>query len=55
MHSLLMSIGQALTVIEYLIANGSERAVDDIVEHTFQISVRVVLSNPDNDVIHFRQ
>lgn len=29
---------KALTVIEYLIANGSERAVDDIVEHTFQIS-----------------
>ncbi|KAG6504122.1 hypothetical protein ZIOFF_036452 [Zingiber officinale] len=29
---------KALTVIEYLIANGSERAVDDILEHTFQIS-----------------
>ncbi|RWR78196.1 Epsin domain-containing protein [Cinnamomum micranthum f. kanehirae] len=29
---------KALTVIEYLVANGSERAVDDIVEHTFQIS-----------------
>ncbi|KAL9259401.1 Clathrin interactor EPSIN 1-like protein [Drosera capensis] len=28
----------ALTVIEYLVANGSERAVDDIIEHTFQIS-----------------
>ncbi|XP_010914749.1 clathrin interactor EPSIN 1 [Elaeis guineensis] len=29
---------KALAVIEYLIANGSERAVDDILEHTFQIS-----------------
>ncbi|XP_042417227.1 clathrin interactor EPSIN 1-like isoform X1 [Zingiber officinale] len=29
---------KALTVIEYLLANGSERAVDDILEHTFQIS-----------------
>lgn len=29
---------KALAVIEYLIANGSERAVDDIIEHTFQIS-----------------
>ncbi|WOK98555.1 clathrin interactor EPSIN 1 [Canna indica] len=29
---------KALTVIEYLIANGSERAVDDILEHSFQIS-----------------
>ncbi|KAK9742057.1 hypothetical protein RND81_03G145500 [Saponaria officinalis] len=28
----------SLTVIEYLIANGAERAVDDIIEHTFQIS-----------------
>ncbi|KAL6980077.1 hypothetical protein U1Q18_021727 [Sarracenia purpurea var. burkii] len=28
----------ALAVIEYLVANGSERAVDDIIEHTFQIS-----------------
>uniref|UniRef100_A0A1D1YJL2 Clathrin interactor EPSIN 1 n=2 Tax=Anthurium amnicola TaxID=1678845 RepID=A0A1D1YJL2_9ARAE len=29
---------KALSVIEYLVANGSERAVDDILEHTFQIS-----------------
>ncbi|XP_074317329.1 clathrin interactor EPSIN 1-like [Silene latifolia] len=29
---------KALSVIEYLIANGSERAVDEIIEHTFQIS-----------------
>ncbi|XP_058091356.1 clathrin interactor EPSIN 1-like isoform X2 [Magnolia sinica] len=29
---------KALAVIEYLVANGSERAVDDILEHTFQIS-----------------
>lgn len=33
-------IYQALAVIEYLVAHGSERAVDDIIEHTFQISVR---------------
>ncbi|KAH6831138.1 hypothetical protein C2S53_009333 [Perilla frutescens var. hirtella] len=30
---------KALAVIEYLVAQGSERAVDDIVEHTYQISV----------------
>lgn len=29
---------KGLTVIEYLIANGSERAVDDILEHSFRIS-----------------
>ncbi|XP_052209550.1 clathrin interactor EPSIN 1 [Diospyros lotus] len=29
---------KALAVIEYLVANGSERAVDDIIEHTYQIS-----------------
>ncbi|XP_058067570.1 clathrin interactor EPSIN 1-like isoform X6 [Magnolia sinica] len=29
---------KALTVIEYLVANGSERALDDVLEHTFQIS-----------------
>lgn len=29
---------KALTVIEYLVAHGSDRAVDDIIEHTFQIS-----------------
>ncbi|KAK9141967.1 hypothetical protein Syun_011367 [Stephania yunnanensis] len=29
---------KALAVIEYLIAHGSEKAVDDIIEHTFQIS-----------------
>ena len=33
---------QALTVIEYLIANGSERAVDDILEHSFRISVQLL-------------
>ncbi|KAG0488873.1 hypothetical protein HPP92_007684 [Vanilla planifolia] len=31
-------IYKSLTVIEYLIANGSERAVDDIIEHSHQIS-----------------
>ncbi|KAF5196305.1 clathrin interactor EPSIN, partial [Thalictrum thalictroides] len=29
---------KALSVIEYLVAHGSERALDDIIEHTFQIS-----------------
>ncbi|XP_030530694.1 clathrin interactor EPSIN 1 isoform X2 [Rhodamnia argentea] len=29
---------KALAVVEYLVAHGSERAVDDIIEHTFQIS-----------------
>ncbi|XP_022861900.1 clathrin interactor EPSIN 1-like [Olea europaea var. sylvestris] len=29
---------KALAVIEYLVAHGSERSVDDIIEHTFQIS-----------------
>ncbi|XP_043721337.1 clathrin interactor EPSIN 1-like isoform X2 [Telopea speciosissima] len=29
---------KALTVIEYLVAHGSERVLDDITEHTFQIS-----------------
>ncbi|OIT08542.1 PREDICTED: clathrin interactor EPSIN 1-like isoform X1 [Nicotiana attenuata] len=29
---------KSLAVIEYLVAHGSERAVDDIIEHTYQIS-----------------
>nr|GMD44181.1 clathrin interactor EPSIN 1-like [Ipomoea batatas] len=29
---------KALVVIEYLVAHGSERSVDEIVEHTYQIS-----------------
>ncbi|KAG9157024.1 hypothetical protein Leryth_009068 [Lithospermum erythrorhizon] len=29
---------KSLAVIEYLVSHGSERAVDDIIEHTFQIS-----------------
>ncbi|KAH0936775.1 hypothetical protein HID58_004236 [Brassica napus] len=29
---------KALSVIEYLVSNGSERAVDEIIEHTYQIS-----------------
>jgi hypothetical protein len=33
---------QALTIIEYLIANGSERAVDNILDHYSKISVCVV-------------
>ena len=34
---------QALTIIEYLIANGSERAVDDILDHYSKISVCLIL------------
>ena len=34
---------QALSVIDYLISNGSERAVDEIIEHTYQISVSLFL------------
>lgn len=30
---------QGLTVLEYLVAHGSERVVDDIREHAYQISV----------------
>lgn len=37
---------QALAVIEYLVAHGSERAIDDIIEHTFQISVRTIFLDP---------
>ncbi|KAF8388910.1 hypothetical protein HHK36_025591 [Tetracentron sinense] len=33
-----ISSNQALAVVEYLVANRSERAIDDIIEHTFQIS-----------------
>ncbi|CAE6096796.1 unnamed protein product [Arabidopsis arenosa] len=29
---------KALAVVDYLISNGSERAVDEIIEHTYQIS-----------------
>uniref|UniRef100_A0A7N0V628 ENTH domain-containing protein n=1 Tax=Kalanchoe fedtschenkoi TaxID=63787 RepID=A0A7N0V628_KALFE len=29
---------KALTVLEYLIANGSERAVDEIIEHTYRLA-----------------
>ncbi|XVE70972.1 hypothetical protein DITRI_Ditri10aG0112700 [Diplodiscus trichospermus] len=34
---------KALAVIEYLISHGSERAVDDIIEQTFQISLLLPL------------
>lgn len=30
---------QALTVLEYLVAHGSERVIDEIREHAYQISV----------------
>jgi hypothetical protein len=36
---------QALTIIEYLIANGSERAVDNILDHYSKISVCVVCAS----------
>lgn len=32
---------QALAVVDYLISNGSERAVDEIIEHTYQLSVSI--------------
>jgi ENTH domain len=35
-----MTFSQALTVMEYLIANGSERALDDILDHSSRISVQ---------------
>ena len=35
-----MRVGfQALTVLEYLVAHGSERVIDEIKEHSYQISV----------------
>lgn len=34
---------QSLSVIEYLVAHGSERAVDEIVEHTYQIAVPIFI------------
>lgn len=36
---LMKTVLQALTIIEYLLANGSERAVDEIIEHSFKIAV----------------
>jgi len=30
---------QALTVLEYVVANGSERVIEEIREHAYQISV----------------
>lgn len=43
---------EALAVIEYLVAHGSERAVDEIIEHTFQISVRMIFSTFPLDFIY---
>lgn len=43
-HDFLFFLHQSLAVIEYLVAHGSERAVDDIIEHTFQISVCIFIS-----------
>lgn len=43
---------QALAVIEYLVSHGSERAVDDIIEHTFQISVRMIFSTLPLDFVY---
>lgn len=30
---------QALTVLEYLVANGADRVIDELREHTYQIQV----------------
>lgn len=30
---------QALTVLEFLVANGAERVIDELQEHTYQIQV----------------
>jgi len=35
---------QALTVLEYIVANGSERVIEEIREHAHQISVISILS-----------
>lgn len=44
---------QALAVIDYLISNGSERAVDEIIEHTYQISVSISLLHIDRPFCFF--
>lgn len=33
------NLWQALTVLEYLVANGAERVIDELQEHTYQIQV----------------
>lgn len=40
----LLFLHQSLAVLEYLVAHGSERAVDEIIEHTFHIAVCVFIS-----------
>lgn len=40
----LLFLHQSLAVLEYLVAHGSERAVDDIIEHTFHIAVCIFIS-----------
>ena len=34
---------QGLTVLEYLVAHGSEKVIDEIREHSYQIAVRTIL------------
>jgi len=34
------SVAQSLLVLEYLLANGSERIVQDLIDHTQQLQVR---------------
>lgn len=33
---------QSLTVLDYLVGNGSERVIDDLREHAYQISVILI-------------
>lgn len=37
-------LSQGLTVLEYLVGHGSERVIDDIREHAYQISVHLIFS-----------
>jgi hypothetical protein len=38
-NSVVCLIWQALTVLEFLVANGAERVIDELQEHTYQIQV----------------
>lgn len=39
MYSCVVGHRQALTVLDYLVAHGSERVIEEIREHAYQISV----------------
>jgi len=39
--SVVCCVWQALTVLEYLVANGAERVIDELLEHTYQIQVHI--------------